>query len=329
MTHSPAGSGAGHAFIQARDLLLAHRTSYELAVAGFRWPALDQFNWALDYFDVIAAGKPADGAAHRRGRRDRARPIVRASCLRARTRSPTSSAGLGVRRGDRLLLMLGNEVALWETLLAAMKLGAVVSPATPLLTPADLAGSHRRAVASRHVVAATRTPRSSTGSRRVSRGSPSARRRPGWRSLRRSRGAPRSSRPMADDMRTRSAAALLHVRHHREAQAGAAHAPELSGRPPVDDVLDRAAARRRHWNISSPGWAKHAWSCFFAPWNAAATIFIFNYARFQAKTRARRAGHARRHHAVRAPDGLAHARSGAARPSTAWRCASCCRPASR
>jgi len=37
-----------------------------------------------------------------------------------------------------------------------------------------------------------------------------------------------------------------------------------------------------HLNISSPGWAKHAWSCFFAPWIAEATIFIYNYARFDA-----------------------------------------------
>jgi acetyl-CoA synthetase len=38
----------------------------------------------------------------------------------------------------------------------------------------------------------------------------------------------------------------------------------------------------RHWNISSPGWAKHAYSSFFAPWNAEATVFTFNYARFDA-----------------------------------------------
>jgi acetyl-CoA synthetase len=38
-----------------------------------------------------------------------------------------------------------------------------------------------------------------------------------------------------------------------------------------------------HLNISSPGWAKHAWSCFFAPWNAGASIFIHNTTRFQAK----------------------------------------------
>ena len=37
-----------------------------------------------------------------------------------------------------------------------------------------------------------------------------------------------------------------------------------------------------HLNISSPGWAKHAWSNVFAPWNAAATVVIFNQPRFDA-----------------------------------------------
>jgi acetyl-CoA synthetase len=38
-----------------------------------------------------------------------------------------------------------------------------------------------------------------------------------------------------------------------------------------------------HLNISSPGWAKHSWSCVFAPWNAGACVFIYNAARFNAK----------------------------------------------
>jgi acetyl-CoA synthetase len=38
-----------------------------------------------------------------------------------------------------------------------------------------------------------------------------------------------------------------------------------------------------HLNVSSPGWAKHAWSCVFAPWIAGATICLFNYERFDAK----------------------------------------------
>ena len=42
-----------------------------------------------------------------------------------------------------------------------------------------------------------------------------------------------------------------------------------------------------HLNISSPGWAKHAWSSFFAPWNAEATVLVYNYARFDAAGAAR------------------------------------------
>jgi acetyl-CoA synthetase len=38
-----------------------------------------------------------------------------------------------------------------------------------------------------------------------------------------------------------------------------------------------------HLNISSPGWAKHAWSCFFSPWNAQAAVFIANQRRFNAR----------------------------------------------
>ena len=45
---------ATETFRAARDLLLQHRTGYDTAVRAFRWPAFDHFNWALDWFDVIA-----------------------------------------------------------------------------------------------------------------------------------------------------------------------------------------------------------------------------------------------------------------------------------
>jgi len=37
-----------------------------------------------------------------------------------------------------------------------------------------------------------------------------------------------------------------------------------------------------HFNISSPGWAKHAWSNLFAPWDAGCTVFIYRQPRFDA-----------------------------------------------
>jgi acetyl-CoA synthetase len=38
-----------------------------------------------------------------------------------------------------------------------------------------------------------------------------------------------------------------------------------------------------HLNISSPGWAKHAWSCVFTPWLAEACVLIHERPRFDAK----------------------------------------------
>jgi len=42
----------------ARDFLLDHREDYETAYREFRWPELEAFNWALDWFDVLAAKAP-------------------------------------------------------------------------------------------------------------------------------------------------------------------------------------------------------------------------------------------------------------------------------
>src|SRR3954470_13365730 len=122
----------------ARDFLLTQREDYETAYRDFRWPQLDAFNWALDWFDVIAAQRgesPAlwivepDGAETRRTFAELSTSSNQvANWLREQ----------GGARGDRIIVMLGNQLELWETILAAMKLGAVIIPATPLLGPADL-----------------------------------------------------------------------------------------------------------------------------------------------------------------------------------------------
>src|ERR1700731_3939996 len=129
-------------FQDARAFLLKHRTDYDAAVKGFRWPNPEPFNWALDWFDAELA-RSADS-------KDRpALWIVDAGSnkeakLSFETLSRRSSQvanflrAQGLERGDHLLLLLGNVVPLWETMLAAIKLGVVVTPATTLLTPDEL-----------------------------------------------------------------------------------------------------------------------------------------------------------------------------------------------
>ncbi|MFR9806395.1 AMP-binding protein [Pseudonocardia sp. RS010] len=116
----------------ARDVLLGARGN-ENAVAEFEWPTVDApFSWAHDRFDPIADGvdrttlviAEEDGSVARSTldeMRRRSNGVVR------------SLAGVGVRRGDGVLLMLGNQVELWEAMLVVMKLGAAIMPTTTAL----------------------------------------------------------------------------------------------------------------------------------------------------------------------------------------------------
>ena len=269
-------------FVEARDFLLAKRTDYDGARNGFVWPRADQFNWALDYFDPMAIGNQdcALWIVEESGEECRlsfdalaARSNQVANWLRAN----------GVRRGDRVLLMLGNEVALWEVMLAAIKLGVVVIPTAGLLAREDLRDRIARGGV-RHVVASSaNAPKVDTLGdahfTRIAVGEPV----PGWLDFAQSYRSPFTF--TADALTRASDSLLLYftsgttakpklVLHtHQSYPVGHLSTMYWTGLRPGDV----------HLNISSPGWAKHAWSCFFAPWNAGACIFIYNYARFNAK----------------------------------------------
>jgi acetyl-CoA synthetase len=141
-------------FKVARDLLLANRTAYDVAYQGFQWPKLERFNWALDWFDAIAAGERGDQLALWVVFEDGTETKLSFRELSNRSSQIANYyRDLGVRRGDRVLVMLGNVSPLWETVLALIKLGAVILPATPLLSSDDLADRIERGRV-RHIVCA-------------------------------------------------------------------------------------------------------------------------------------------------------------------------------
>jgi acetyl-CoA synthetase len=273
---------AAATFLAGRDFLLNHRTDYETAVHHFKWPVHQDFNWALDYFDTIAADNahPALHIVEEDGT-EAIRSFAELSV--ASNRVANFLSGLGARKGDRLLLMLGNEVALWETLLAAMKLGLVVTPATTLLTTADLQDRVNRGRV-RYVIARTAHVSKFDGVTgtfaRIAVGDGT----PGWHrydsaqaagSVFTAAEATGAGDPMLLYFTSGTTASPKLVVHtHQSYPVGHLSTMYWIGVQPGD----------RHWNISSPGWAKHAWSSFFAPWNAEATVFAFNYERFNAKS---------------------------------------------
>jgi acetyl-CoA synthetase len=140
------------AFKAARDLLLRHRTDYATACADFRWPALEKFNWALDWFDAELAHGENGARTALKIVGYGAASLTFAELSERSNRVANGLRALGVERGDRILVMLGNISPLWEVMLAAMKLGAVTIPASTLLTTNDLKDRFERGRV-RHVVA--------------------------------------------------------------------------------------------------------------------------------------------------------------------------------
>jgi len=265
-------------FRRARDFLVQNREDWKAACEGFRWPALDRFNWALDWFDVIADGngRTALHIVEEYGAE------VRLSYHELAERSNRVAVYLrrnGVERGQRVLMMLPNSVHIWEVMLAAMKLGAVVIPATSLLTPEDIQDRMARGEV-KHVVT------DPDGAEKM-RGLPGDWSRivvgeqvPGWHPFHQayeesSHFIPHGETHINDPV-------LLYF------TSGTTAKPKLvlhtQRSYPVGHLSTMYWIGVRegdvHMNISSAGWAKHAWSSFFAPFNAGATVFVHNYARF-------------------------------------------------
>ena len=267
-------------FRSARDFLLAHREDYDTAYEGFSWPRPEQFNWALDWFDVIAADN--DRTALRIVEEDGTETALSFAEMSERSnRVANWLRAQGVRPEDRILVMLGNQTELWETALAAMKLRAVVIPATPLLGPADLRDRVARGRVRQVIVRSEDTAKFDEvpgDYTRITVGGAVE----GWRTYEDAYTA--SAEFTADAPTLADDPLMLYF------TSGTTAHPKLVEHTHTSYPIGHLATMYWiglrpgdvHLNISSPGWAKHAWSNLFAPWNAEATVFIHNYTRFDA-----------------------------------------------
>ena len=267
-------------FKAARDFLLSNRSDYDIAYREFRWPRPETFNWALDWFDTIASGNDRPGLwivddGDIETQLSFAELSARSNALAGWLR------GNGVRRGDRTLLMLGNRAELWECILALTKLGAVMIPSSTLLTPADIADRVERGQVAHVIAESELTDRFANiaGSfTRIAVGDAVE----AWMRYADFATAgntftPDGPTPAGDPLFlyfTSGTTAKPKLVEHTHASYPIGHLSTMYwlGLQPGDV----------HLNISSPGWAKHAWSNVFAPWNAEATVLILNAARFSA-----------------------------------------------
>lgn len=270
---------------EARDRLVTVISDYDKAIDTFAWPRIEgRFNWATDWFDVIARQNP--------GRNERTalwiteqdgseQKISFAEMADRSDRVATWLADLGVSKGDRVILMLGNQVELWESMLAVAKLGAVIMPTTAALGPADVADRITRGgagVVIANAADAGKFEGAADGVLRIVVGGEL----PGWHHYGDSASV-ESAGPFAACTDTTDPMLIYFT-------SGTTSKPKLVEHSQVSYAVGHMSTMAWigvqpgdvHLAISSPGWAKHAWSSFFAPWLAEATIVAYNYTRFDA-----------------------------------------------
>jgi acetyl-CoA synthetase/medium-chain acyl-CoA synthetase len=233
------------------------------------------FNFAADVIDRWAQERPdapalwcvsaSTGAEQRFSFRELAALSCQAAAL---LRSS------GVRRGDRVLIMLPRVPQWWIGMLGLIRLGAVPVPGTLLLTARDVAyrlGSAR--------ISAVVTDQEGVakvggfeGTRLLVGGE-----RPGWidfdRGVRQAEAGFRGERTRSDDPGiiyfTSATTGNPKMVLHTQASYGLGH--RLTGQLWLDLRPEDV-----HWNLSDLGWGKAAWSSFYGPWQMGACVFALD-----------------------------------------------------
>ncbi len=273
-------TAAGLAFREARDTLLAHSRDPQAARAAFSWPDVgDHFNWAVDWFDAVAEGN--DTVALRVIEEDGSEARRTFDQMRRRSNQVANwLVAAGVRRGDPVMLMIDNRVELWEAMLAIMKIGAVILPTSVVLSPEDLAERLERAGVRAVIADGTDAAKFDAFDRDMVRVVVGADR-DGWNTFADAEDASEVAPGVVVDS---TDASIVYFTSGTTSRPKMVEHTHLSY--PVGHLSTMYWIGVRpgdvHMTISAPGWGKHAWSLFFAPWIAEATVVVYNYRRFDA-----------------------------------------------
>jgi len=249
--------------------------NYDETRRDFRWPNPQQFNFAAD---VVGRWAKDGGAIAMRWVGDAGERTLTFRHFAERSdRLANALEGLGLRAGDRVLVMLPRVVEWWESILGLEKAQLVAMPATTLLTPKDIEYRLDAADASAVITDAAgadkvdAAPRSKKLRAKIVVGAV----RPGWTDLEalveRAAAARSPSATPANEPSllyfTSGTTGFPKMVLHTHASIGLGHS--VTGRYWLD-----LRPGDLHWNISDTGWAKAAWSSFFGPWQCGATLLV-------------------------------------------------------
>jgi acyl-coenzyme A synthetase/AMP-(fatty) acid ligase len=252
---------------------------YEQTCRDFRWEVPEYYNFAYDVVDRWGEDAQKLAMLWVNEHDDERRLTFRDFATRA-NQVGNALRTMGIRKGERILIMLPRLPEWWETVLGIMKIGAISMPGTTLLTPKDVAFRLQSAEAA----AVITDEEGAAKVERVADACPTLRlkillggERQGWVNYTRAvasavtnlqREPTRGDEPMMIYFTSGTVGYPKMVLH--------THVSYAIGHTVTGKYWLNLKDTDLHWNLSDTGWAKAAYSNLFGPWNMGAALFTFD-----------------------------------------------------
>lgn len=249
----------------------------------------DKFNFAFDCVDAIAAKYPDKLAMLHLDRNKVERRFTFEDMSRASSRAANYFKALGVKRGDRVMLVLKRHYQFWFAILGLHKLGAIAIPATNQLQEHDF--SYRFNAAEVSAVICTADGDTAHQVELAEKDSPSLKlkimaggTREGWHSFDEEYPMYRSKYERAPDAPCGDDLMLMFFTSGTTGYPKiAAHSYKYAlGHYITAKYWHCVHADGLHFTISETGWGKALWGKLYGQWLCEGAVFTYDFDRFDA-----------------------------------------------
>lgn len=252
----------------------------------------ETFNFAYDVIDRIAAIEPDRRAMHWCNEAGEQKVFTFGDFKRESDRCASFFLSVGIRKGDRVMLILKRHYQFWFAILALHKIGAVAIPATNQLLPKDIV--YRMEAADINAVVCTPDGDVSQNIEQAERESGQTlikimvrENRDGWAHFDRGLAEAKPFRkPAGDQIPQKDDMMLLYF------TSGTTGLPKMVthdftypiGHLPTARYWHRVDPDGLHLTVSETGWAKSVWGKLYGQWLMEAGIYVYDYDRFDPHT---------------------------------------------
>ena len=289
--------------LEVRDTIAAAKRTDHLIYEKFAHPVEDEkglvqkidftgeekFNFAFDIVDGLAQEKPDKLAMLHIDRNREERRFTFREISRASNRAANYFKSLGIRKGDRVMLILRRHYQFWFAILGLHKLGAIAIPATNQLVEHDL--TYRFNAAGVCAIVCTGTGGVAAEVDKALRDSPTLKHRilvdgarEGWRNFDEECRMFSSAFPRTEDSPCGDDPMLMLF------TSGTTGYPKIathSYRYPLGHFVTAkywhcVNPDGLHLTISDTGWGKALWGKLYGQWMCEGATFVYDFDRFSA-----------------------------------------------